>query len=85
MGKNPNINAVLEKMSSGQAFATGPAAETLKEANALYDAKDFAAAIAKYQEILAEWPDLYQIHLNVGNCYREQADYEKALIARNLV
>jgi TolA-binding protein len=85
MGKNPRVNAVLEKMSSGQAFSTGPAAETLKEANALYDAKDFVGAIAKYQEILAEWPDLYQIHLNVGNCYREQEDYETALTEYNLV
>jgi TolA-binding protein len=85
LGKNPSINVTLEKMTSGQAFSTGPAAETLTEANALYDSKDYAGAIAKFQEILAEFPDLYQIHLNVGNCYRDGGDFDKALAEYNLV
>lgn len=79
MGKNPSINVTLEKMTSGQAFATGPAAETLKEANALYDAKDYTGALAKFQEIRVEFPDLYQIRLNVGNCYRDTGELDKAM------
>jgi Flp pilus assembly protein TadD len=85
LGKNPAVNVVLEQMTSGQAFASGPAAETLSEANALYDAKDYAGAVAKYNEILAEFPDLYQIHLNVGNCYRDEGEFDKALAEYNLV
>jgi tetratricopeptide (TPR) repeat protein len=85
LGKNPSVNAVLEQMSSGQLFATGPAADTLKEANALYDAKDYAGARAMFQELIAEFPDLYQIHLSVGNCYREEQEYDLALAEYNLV
>jgi TolA-binding protein len=79
LGKNPNINVVLEKMTVGQAFTTGPVAETLKEALALYGEKNYAGALEKYQAILEEFPELYQIHLNMGNCYREMNDTEKAL------
>lgn len=85
LGKNPNINVVLEKMSTGQAFASGPAAELLKEALAAYDQKDHATALEKYDSILAEFPDLYQIHLNVGNCYREMGELDKALAEYQLV
>jgi tetratricopeptide (TPR) repeat protein len=86
MGKNPSVNVTLEKLSAGQAFATGPAAEKLKEANALSEAKDYDAALVIYNELIAEFPDLYQIRLNIGNCYRDtgrpaeaMAEYEMVL------
>jgi Flp pilus assembly protein TadD len=85
LGKNPSLNVVLEKMSMGQAFSSGPAAELLNEANQLYDQKSYTEAIAKYEEVMVEFPTLYQIHLNMGNCYRDLGDTEKALAEYNIV
>jgi tetratricopeptide (TPR) repeat protein len=85
IGKNPNMNVQLEKMSSGQAFATGPAAEYLKEAAELYEQKQFPQALEKLNLIVTEFPDLYQMHLNIGNCYREMGEPEKAMEHYNMV
>ena len=85
LGKNPNVNVVMEKMTSGQAFAAGDAAELMEAARALYDAKDFAGALAKYTEILAEFPDIYQINVYMGNCNRELGNLDEALANYNVV
>jgi tetratricopeptide (TPR) repeat protein len=85
LGKNPNVNVVMEKMTSGQAFAAGEAAELMKEARGLYDAKDFAGALTKYQEILTTYPDIYQINVYLGNCNRELGNLDEALANYNIV
>ncbi len=85
LGKNPNVNVVMEKMSSGQAFAAGEAAELMTEARALYDAKDYANALTKYQEILTTYTEIYQINVYLGNCHRELGNLDEALAAYNVV
>jgi tetratricopeptide (TPR) repeat protein len=85
LGKNPNVNVVLEKMTSGQAFAAGEAADLMKAARDLYDANDFTGALAKYQEIITEYSDIYQINLYLGNCNRELGNLDEALENYNAV
>lgn len=85
IGKNPSLNVVMEKMSSGQAFASGPAADYLKEASTFYEQKQYAQALEKLNMILEEYPELYQIRLNTGNCYREMGEPVKAMEQYELV
>jgi tetratricopeptide (TPR) repeat protein len=85
LGSNPSLDVTLEPMTSGEALVAGPEGELLSEANALFDANDYTGALAKYEQVLAAFPDLYQIHMNMGNCYRDMGDTEKAMAEYNLV
>jgi tetratricopeptide (TPR) repeat protein len=54
-------------------------ASLLKEGNQLYNEKQYGEAAAKFQEILEKNPKVYQLHINIANCFREMKEYEKAI------
>lgn len=76
MGRNPPMDVVLEPLKMGQ--SGGGAGGPLTEANQLLEQKKYPEAIAKYEEILAAEPTLYQIHYNIGSAQREMGDLDKA-------
>jgi tetratricopeptide (TPR) repeat protein len=76
MNRNPSMDVVLEPLGQGQ--SAGGAGGKLQEANALLEQKDYAGALAKYEEIVAAEPTLYQIHYNIGVAQREMNDLAKA-------
>jgi tetratricopeptide (TPR) repeat protein len=84
LGRNPRMDVVLQKLQKGTA-AGGAASGLLAEGNALYEQKKYAEAIAKFQELLAQTPTLYQVNLNIGNAYRASGDIDKAMAAYQLV
>jgi tetratricopeptide (TPR) repeat protein len=45
----------------------------------LYEAKEYSQALDKFQEFLEMKPEYYQVLMNVGNCYKEMADYDAAI------
>ncbi|HXV60934.1 MAG TPA: tetratricopeptide repeat protein [Vicinamibacteria bacterium] len=84
MGRNPSMDVVMEPLGQGQ--SGGAMGGLLEEANTLFEQKDYAGAIAKYEAILADEPTLYQVHYNIGSARREmgqldeaKASYEKVL------
>jgi tetratricopeptide (TPR) repeat protein len=81
MGRNPPMDVVLEALQMGQGSAGSAAGGKLDEANALFEQKQYQEAIAKYQELLATEPTLYQINYNIGAAYRELKDYDNAIAA----
>lgn len=76
MGRNPSMDVVLEPLEQGQ--SSGGMGGVLGEANALFEQKDYAGAIAKYQEILSTEPTLYQVHYNIGSAQREMGQLDEA-------
>ena len=54
-------------------------AALLKEGNQLYNEKQYGEAVAKFQQILDKNPKVYQLHINIANCFREMKEYEKAI------
>lgn len=58
-------------------------AALLKEGNQLYGEKQYAEAVARFQQFLEKNPNIYQVHINIGNCYRETKEYDKAITAYN--
>jgi len=74
--KNPDIEISLEKIEG--LVITDEIKDLLTKGNALYDAKDYAGALAVYQDILAKYPDAYPIQRNIGNCYFAQEKYDLA-------
>jgi tetratricopeptide (TPR) repeat protein len=74
--KNPEIEIRLDKIEG--LVITDEIKDLLTKGNELYDAKDYAGALALYQDILAKYPDAYPIQRNVGNCYFAQEKYDLA-------
>ncbi len=80
--RNPELDVTLNPVptEAGAIMAGAGAAqpELFAEAGQLYDAGDYAGAIAKWQEFLAANPTLSAVHGNIGNAYRDLGDIEKA-------
>ena len=76
MNRNPSMDVVLEPLEMGQ--SSGGAGGKLDEANQLLEQKQYPEALAKYEELLAAEPTLYQINYNIGIAQREMGEHEKA-------
>ena len=55
----------------------------LKEGNQLYAEKQYAEALSRFQKFLDKNPNVYQVHINIGNCFREMKEYDNAITAYN--
>jgi tetratricopeptide (TPR) repeat protein len=52
-----------------------------EKGNRLFDQGEYDQAVEIYKKIIEEFPDAYQINLNIGNCYFEKQEYETAVQA----
>jgi tetratricopeptide (TPR) repeat protein len=50
-----------------------------EEGNELFDQKKYAEAAAKFEEFIRQNPSVYQVYINIGNCYKEMGEYDKAI------
>jgi tetratricopeptide (TPR) repeat protein len=75
-GKNPEIKLALRK-AVGLAV-TDELKTALAGANALFDEKKYAEALAAYSALLAQNPDFHLLWKNIGNCYFAMEQYDKA-------
>jgi tetratricopeptide (TPR) repeat protein len=78
-GRNPGIDVVLHSVESRQGGSA--AGKLLSEANSLFDEHKYDEALAKYEELLAAEPTLYQVYFNIGTTYREMGEPDKAIEA----
>jgi len=75
-GRNPRMDFVLEPVAQAQGEG---GTSMLGEANEMFANGQYAEALAKYEELFAAEPMIYEIHYNIGNVYRELGDHEKAI------
>jgi len=77
---NPKVVVHLQKITKGAGIVADEATfAILEKGNALFKEQKFDEAIAAYQEFLSKNPNLYQVQLSIGDCYREKGDFEKAI------
>jgi|Deesub1362A_J573_1020465.scaffolds.fasta_scaffold00123_32 tetratricopeptide (TPR) repeat protein len=80
---NPPIHFTLKKVQvralDTPAIEDEASVAIFEEGNNLFDQGDYQGAITKFEEFLAKNPSLYHVHVNLGNCYREMGEYDKAL------
>ncbi len=85
--KNPPIKITLQavKETGEPTGLDEKSRELFLEANNLYDQGNYTSALALFQEFLEKNPSLYPVRLNIGNCYREMKEYDKAITEYNSV
>ena len=80
MGKNPFMDVVLPRLLI-QEVAAGGGPSALDEANEFFEQKQYAAAVAAYQELLAEDPTYYQLNYSIGVAYHQMGELDNAIAA----
>ena len=86
LSRNPNVTITLRKMSGLEALLTDKKAmKNLEEGNKLFEEKKYDEALEKFNEILKDYPELFELHINIGNIYYEKGEYEKAIQEFNYV
>ncbi|MGZ5499445.1 MAG: tetratricopeptide repeat protein [Candidatus Aminicenantales bacterium] len=80
LNKNPKATIKLEKKAEGTGIVQDEATfQTLEEGNAFFKDGKYDTALLMYEEFLAKNPGAYQVLLNIGDCYREKGEYDKAI------
>lgn len=84
LNKNPKFTIKLEKKAAGTGVVQDEATfQTLEEGNNFFKEGKYDTALLMYQEFLAKNPGAYQVLLNIGDCYREKGEYDKAVESYN--
>jgi hypothetical protein len=74
--QNPPVQTQMQKIEG--LVITPELKAALNEGNKLWEAKQYEDAIAVYEKLLAEHPDVYIVNKNIGNSYFELQKYDKA-------
>ena len=77
---NPPLDFVLKKATTAEVL--GGREETrqlILQAEQNFNAGKYDEALEGYQQVIAENPSIYQLHVNIGNCYLELGEYDKAI------
>ncbi len=77
MGKNEDIVVKLEKLQAPAIPAE--LLDQVDKANALYNEGKFQEALAMFQEMVEKNPNVKVLNWNIGNCYFQMGQYNKAL------
>jgi tetratricopeptide (TPR) repeat protein len=78
--RNAAINITLDKQAGGSGVVQDESSfEALEQANGFYNDGKYDTALVMYEEFLSKNPGAYQVQLNIGDCYREKGEYDKAV------
>ncbi len=79
LSKNPPVAFVLRKLSGVSALSSDAAATKLfDDGNQLLQAEKYPEALKAFEDFLVKYPELYQVHLNIGTCYLKMGELDKA-------
>jgi len=83
---NPKIVIHLQKIVKGAGIVADEATFAfLEKGNQLFKDGKYDDAILSYQEFLSKNPNLYQVQLSIGDCYKEKGEFDKAIEIYKLV
>ncbi len=79
LGTNPPIAFTLKKVSDEAAVASNKEAlAMLDQGNALLTQENYDQALQVFTEFQGKYPEIYQVHLNIGTCYLRKGELDKA-------
>jgi len=77
--RNPPITFTLKKMTGFAALlADEDSYELFDKGNLLIKEEKYDEALGVFEEFLTKFPEIYQVHLNIGTCYLEKRELDKA-------
>lgn len=77
--RNPPISFTLKKMTGVQALVSDEESfELFDKGNLLIKEEKYDEALALFEEFLTKYPEVYQVHLNIGTCYLKKGEMVKA-------
>lgn len=79
ISRNPLVNIVLKKAKKEKMMKEALGLELFEKGNQLFEQEEYDKALEQYQAFLGKNPKLFQVHLSIGNCYREMRNFEKAM------
>ncbi len=87
LSRNPLVQLTLKKggSSSKPVIEDELTIELFERGNNLFAEKKYDEAISVFEQFLEKNPNVYQAHLNIGDCYREKGELEKAIEEYNIV
>lgn len=87
--KNPPIAFTLKKIQTSSinmpAIQDEATMALFEEGNQLYEQKNYAESVVKFEQFLEKNPTIHQVNINIGNCYREMGKYDKAIAAYTII
>lgn len=85
--RNPKITLTLKKIpqSDKGTIKDESSLNLIEEANQLFTERQYDESIALLKQFLEKNPGVYQTYLNIGDCYREKGDVDKAVEEYNKV
>ncbi len=79
MSKNPPIRFVLEKLTGFDALiADEETSKLFGKGNLLLKEKKYDEALEVFSEFKEKYPEIYQVHLNIGTCYLRKKEFDSA-------
>lgn len=77
--RNPPITLTLAKASGTVAMMTDEESfELFDKGNSLIGEEKYGEALEVFEEFKTKYPDIYQVHLNIGSCYLKMGDLDRA-------
>lgn len=85
--RNPEVILTLKKIAQSKMPTLQDKASfaLFEQGNQFFVEKKYDDAISAYQQFLEKNPKAYKVHLNIGNCFKEKGELDKALEEYNKV
>jgi len=82
---NPKVVLVMKKLESLEAskIKDTESLAIIDRATQLFNEKNYDESLTLLQQFLEKNPQAYQIHILIGDCYREKGDLDKAIESYN--
>ena len=77
--RNPPITFTLKKITGSEALVANEDSLRLYDKGDIFIKEEkYDEALRIFEEFLAKYPEIYQVHLNIGTCYLKKGELDKA-------